>query len=99
MKAALVLEAGHPPVYGDFPEPVPSEGENHITVTAASLSHVTRGRASGTHYSSTGKIPFVVGIDGVGRLDDGSRVYFIMPSAPFWEYGRTIDCEIISVSC
>jgi NADPH:quinone reductase-like Zn-dependent oxidoreductase len=25
----------------------------------------------------------VVGVDGVGRLDDGSRVYFILPRAPF----------------
>ncbi len=83
MKAALVLAAGQPPVYGDFPEPAPSKGENHITVTAASLSHVTRGRASGTHYSSPGNIPFVVGIDGIGRLTDGRRVYFVMPPAPF----------------
>ncbi|HTK11615.1 MAG TPA: zinc-binding alcohol dehydrogenase family protein [Ktedonobacteraceae bacterium] len=83
MKAALVLATGQPPVYGDFPEPVPSQGENHITVAAASLSHVTRGRASGTHYSSSGNLPFVVGIDGVGRLPDGRRVYFVMPPAPF----------------
>ena len=25
----------------------------------------------------------MVGIDGVGRLDDGSRVYFVLPRAPF----------------
>ena len=25
----------------------------------------------------------MVGIDGVGRLDDGSRVYFVMPRAPY----------------
>jgi hypothetical protein len=24
-----------------------------------------------------------VGIDGVGRLDDGHRVYFVLPKAPF----------------
>jgi NADPH:quinone reductase-like Zn-dependent oxidoreductase len=27
-------------------------------------------------------LPFVVGIDGVGRLDDGRRVYFVLPKAP-----------------
>ena len=95
MKAALVLAAGQPPVYGDFPEPVPSEGENHITVTTASLSHVTRGRASGPHYSSSGKMPFVVGVDGVGRLDDGRRVYFVMPSAPF---GSMAEQSIVRAS-
>lgn len=83
MKAALVLEIGQTPVYGDFAAPVPSEEENQVAVTAASLSHVTRSRASGTHYSSSGHMPFVVGIDGVGRLADGRRVYFILPTAPF----------------
>jgi len=38
--------------------------------------------ASGTHYSSSGQLPFVVGIDGVGRLEDGRRVYFALPKAP-----------------
>jgi NADPH:quinone reductase-like Zn-dependent oxidoreductase len=83
MKAALVLQAGQAPVYSDFREPVPSEGEHLIDVTAASLSHVTRGRAAGTHYSTSGQVPFVAGLDGVGRLSDGRRVYFAQPSAPF----------------
>jgi NADPH:quinone reductase-like Zn-dependent oxidoreductase len=83
MKAALILKTGQAPVYGDFPEPDPSEEENRIAVTAASLSHVTRSRASGTHYSTSGQIPFVVGIDGVGRLASGRRVYFVLPTAPF----------------
>jgi NADPH:quinone reductase-like Zn-dependent oxidoreductase len=83
MKAALVLQTGQAPVYSDFPEPVPSEEEHVITVTAASLSHVTRSRASGRHYSASGSLPFVVGIDGVGRLASGRRVYFVLPPAPF----------------
>lgn len=83
MKAALVLQAGQAPVYSDFPAPDPSEGENSIAVTAASLSHVTRSRASGTHYSTASSFPFVVGVDGVGRLADGRRVYFALPTAPF----------------
>jgi NADPH:quinone reductase-like Zn-dependent oxidoreductase len=83
MKAALVLQAGQTPIYSDFREPVPSSGENLIDVTAASLSHVTRGRAAGAHYSTSGQVPFVVGLDGVGRLTDGRRVYFMLPVAPF----------------
>jgi NADPH:quinone reductase-like Zn-dependent oxidoreductase len=82
MKAAIVLEAGRTPVYGDFKEPVPGEGEVRINVSAAALSNVVRSRASGKHYSSSGDLPFVVGIDGVGRLDDGRRVYFVLPQPP-----------------
>jgi NADPH:quinone reductase-like Zn-dependent oxidoreductase len=83
MKAAVVLEAGKAPVYAEFSEPEPAAGESRIAVTAAAISQVVKSRASGQHYSSAGQFPFVVGIDGVGRLDDGSRVYFVLPRAPY----------------
>jgi NADPH:quinone reductase-like Zn-dependent oxidoreductase len=83
MKAAVVTGAGRPPRYADFSEPTLAAGEARITVTAAAISQVVRSRASGQHYSSSGQFPFVAGVDGVGRLDDGSRVYFVMPRAPY----------------
>ncbi len=83
MKAAIVVQAGQTPIYGDFKEPVPAAGEVQVSVSAAALSNVVKSRASGAHYSSSGRLPFVVGIDGVGRLEDGRRVYFALPSPPF----------------
>ena len=83
MKAALVRGAGQPPVYGDYEEPVAGDGERLVTVTAAALSNLVKGRAAGRHYTDSGSFPFVVGVDGVGRLDDGSRAYFLLPRAPF----------------
>ncbi len=83
MKAAIVLSAGQTPVYSDFGEPVASVGEHRIAVTAAAMSHLAKSRASGAHYSSSGRFPFVAGVDGVGRLDDGRRVYFLLPTAPY----------------
>lgn len=83
MRAVIVQGNGQTPVFAEFAEPAPSAGENCITVTATALSPVVRSRASGAHYSSAGMFPFVAGIDGVGRLDDGRRVYFVMPRAPF----------------
>jgi len=87
MKAAIVMEAGKTPVYGDFREPVLTDGlangEVQVTVSAAALSNVVKSRASGAHYSSSGQLPFVVGVDGVGHLADGRRVYFVLPKAPF----------------
>jgi len=83
MKAAIVRTSGRPPVYADFAEPVPCAGESRITVTAAAISPVVKSRASGRHYSSSGQFPFVAGLDGVGRLDDGRRVYFVLPKAPY----------------
>jgi NADPH:quinone reductase-like Zn-dependent oxidoreductase len=82
MKAAIVCGKGQTPIYGDFAEPVPSTDEFQVTVTAAAVSQVVKSRASGAHYSSSGQFPFVAGVDGVGRLDDGRRVYFVLPRAP-----------------
>jgi NADPH:quinone reductase-like Zn-dependent oxidoreductase len=97
MKAAIAKETGQTPIYGDFAEPVPSSGENRITVTAAAISHVVKSRAAGTHYSLSSPFPFVVGIDSVGRLNDGSRVYFILPKAP---YGSMAEQTVVpSAQC
>ena len=89
MKAAVVQKFGQAPVYADFPDSVPIAGEVRVVVTAAALSQVVKSRASGTHYSASGMVPFVVGIDGVGRLDDGRRVYFVMPRAPYGSMSET----------
>jgi NADPH:quinone reductase-like Zn-dependent oxidoreductase len=95
MKAAIVSRPAQTPIYGDFETPVAAPGEYSIAVTAAALSQLVKGRASGAHYSSSGKFPFVVGVDGVGRLDDGRRVYFLLPEAP---YGSMAEKVVIQAS-
>ena len=83
MKAAVVHRTGQLPVFDDFEAPQAGAGEHVVQVTASALSQLARARASGTHYSSSGGFPFVAGVDGVGLSDDGRRVYFVMPRAPF----------------
>ena len=83
MKAALVKGPSATPVYADFTEPTVTEGTARVAVTASALSHITKSRASGKHYSSSGEFPLVPGMDGVGTLEDGKRVYFVLPEAPF----------------
>ena len=83
MKAATVRQPRQTPSYDDFPEPSARAGERLVTVSAAALSPLVRGRASGAHYSSGGDFPFVVGVDGVGKDESGRRVYFLLPRAPF----------------
>lgn len=82
MKAAIVTGAGRAPVFGDLPEPQAGPGECRVAVAASALSHLARGRASGRHYSAGSAFPFVPGVDGVGRRDDGARVAFLLPRAP-----------------
>lgn len=76
MKAAVVSSYSEPPRYADFDEPVPGADEVLAHVTAAGLHPIVKAIASGKHYGSTGKFPFIAGLDGVGRLDDGTRVFF-----------------------
>jgi NADPH:quinone reductase-like Zn-dependent oxidoreductase len=76
MNAAVVHSFSAPPRYDFFAEPVPSGEEILITVSAAGLHPIVKSLAAGTHYISTRELPFVPGIDGAGRLPDGSRVYF-----------------------
>lgn len=78
MGAAVVTSFDEPPHYQDFDVPIPNnEGQVSVDVLAVGLHPRVRTDASGTHYTSSGKLPLVPGIDGVGRLPDGSRVYFV----------------------
>ncbi|HUI85461.1 MAG TPA: zinc-binding alcohol dehydrogenase family protein [Candidatus Binatia bacterium] len=76
MKAAVLHTPGKPPRCEEFPEPVAGDGEVIVQVHGAALKPVDKQLASGTHYASTSTLPCVCGIDGVGHLDDGGRVYF-----------------------
>ena len=49
-----------------------------VDVIAAGLHPRVRSQADGSHYTSTGELPLVPGIDGVGRGADGSLRYFIL---------------------
>jgi NADPH:quinone reductase-like Zn-dependent oxidoreductase len=76
MKAALVQAFDAPPIYTDFDTPTAAAGEQLVTVTAAGLHQVVKSIANGSHYLSAGKLPFIPGVDGVGFLADGTRIYF-----------------------
>lgn len=83
MKAAVVNSFAAPPSFQDFPEPTAGEGEVVIAVEAAALSPIVKSLASGRHYTSGGTTGFVPGVDGVGTDENGRRVYFLFPKAPF----------------
>jgi NADPH2:quinone reductase len=98
MQAAVVSTFDAPPTYSTFPDPVPAEGELPVTVTAAGLHNIVKGLAKGTHYGSAGKLPFVPGVDGVGRLDDGARVYFGAARDPYGTFAeRSLAGRLICI--
>lgn len=77
MKAAVVYRKGEIPQYADIAEPViQNENEVLISVKAAAIKHLDKSRASGKHYSSDdNQTATVIGGDGVGVLEDGTRVF------------------------
>ncbi|HEX4544058.1 MAG TPA: zinc-binding alcohol dehydrogenase family protein [Candidatus Acidoferrum sp.] len=93
MYAAVLNTRGKPPRYEQFPEPTAGEGEVVVHVSAAALKPVDRQMAEGTHYASPRDLPAICGIDGVGRLEDGTRVYFGGPRPP---YGAMAQRTVVS---
>jgi NADPH:quinone reductase-like Zn-dependent oxidoreductase len=83
MNAAVLHTLGKPPRFEEFPEPIPGEGEVIVHVRATALKPVDKQMASGSHYAGPRELPVVCGIDGVGSLDDGTRVFFGGPRRPY----------------
>lgn len=88
MNAAVITSFSAPPSYSTFPDPEPAEGQLIAKVTAAGLHPIVRLLASGTHYGSTGQLPFIPGVDATGRLEDGTRIYFGSLRPPYGTFAE-----------
>jgi hypothetical protein len=79
MHAAVVTSFSHPPRYLDHPEPVArGRDEMVVDVLAAALHPRVRSQAGGSHYTSTGELPLVPGIDAVVRDPRGRIRYTVL---------------------
>ena len=76
MHAAVLHALGKPPFFEEFPDPTPGEGEVLLQVCAAALKPVDKQLAGGKHFASPREFPVVCGTDGLGRLEDGTRMFF-----------------------
>jgi NADPH:quinone reductase-like Zn-dependent oxidoreductase len=76
MKAAVVRVFGQAPRHETVTLPESPDGIV-VDVLASALSPRVRSGATGQHYMSSGVLPLVPGIDGVGQLPDGRRIYFL----------------------
>src|SRR5882757_4402620 len=88
MYAAVVNAFDAPPRYTTFADPAAAEGEKLVNVSAAGLHPIVRALAKGIHYGSSGELPFIAGIDGVGKLEDGTRVFFGIARSPFGTFAE-----------
>jgi NADPH:quinone reductase-like Zn-dependent oxidoreductase len=83
MKAAVLHALGGVPRYEEFADPVAGDDEVMVRVQAAALKPIDRQLARGTHYASPRELPVVCGMDGVGKLEDGTRVFFAAARRPY----------------
>lgn len=88
MKAAVVEAFDRAPRYAEFADPVAGEGEVLVRVSAAGLHPIVRALASGSHYGSTGILPLIPGVDGIGKLADGRRVLFGSSRPPYGTFAE-----------
>ena len=95
MNAAVLRATNQPPHCETFAEPVAKENEVIVHVRAAALKPIDKQMASGSHYAAFRELPVVCGMDGVGCLDDGTRVFFARPRAP---YGSMAQRTVVSRS-
>src|SRR5215475_13340774 len=93
MKAAVLHALGESPRCESFADPQPIEGEVLVRVKAAALKNVEKMMTSGSHYDRIGRLPCVCGLDGVGHLDDGTRVFCGGARPP---YGMMAERVVVS---
>jgi len=79
VKAAVVADFANPPRYEEFPDPVArKEDEVVVEVLAAALHPRVRSQAGGCHYTSTGELPLIPGVDAVVRDPKGKLRYAVL---------------------
>jgi len=83
MKAAIVRKRGAHPEYGEFPDPVVTEGCELVDLVAAGIHPIVRSLATGQHYGSTGSWPLIPGVDAVARTADGALIYTGYVESPY----------------
>jgi NADPH:quinone reductase-like Zn-dependent oxidoreductase len=91
MHAAILRSVGGEPEVGTFDEPTPGEGHVVLNVAVAGVNPIDIRLASGQ--LGQPRVPSVVGLESVGTLDDGSRVYCGASIPPFgsWAQRTLID--------
>lgn len=95
MQAAVLTDYAQPIACGQLPLPQPANDKQALLkMEAASIKQLDKLIAAGKHYRKYPAFPTAVGVDGVGRLPDGQRVYAMGISGMLAQYAlvNLADC-------
>ena len=91
MKAAVLHNFGETPRFEDFPEPPIEQGQLLVHVKAVALENIDKALANGTHFAAQQlipQLPAIVGVDGIGMLEDGRLVGFGGMKSPYGAFAE-----------
>jgi NADPH:quinone reductase-like Zn-dependent oxidoreductase len=91
--AAVVKTLGQIPVYELIDLPPPTTNQVQVKVIATGVHRVVRAIASGRHYVKPKTMPLIPGVDGVGTLSNGKKIYFFSPNGSMSEHVN-VDPEL-----
>ena len=91
---AVVKTLGQAPRYESVELAQPTANQVQVHVIAAGAHRVVRAIASGRHYIKPKTMPLIPGIDGVGTLSNGKKVYFMAMNGSMSEQVN-VDREMI----
>jgi NADPH:quinone reductase-like Zn-dependent oxidoreductase len=91
MRAVILRSAGADPEVGEFDEPVARDGQAVLDVSIAGVNPIDLRLASGQ--LGAPRVPSIVGLEAVGTLPDGRRVYSGSSVSPYgsWAQRTLID--------
>src|SRR4051812_7904572 len=90
MRAAQLKDRSQPPHVEEIEAPEAGDGTVVVQVEAAGLNPVDLTMAAGTYPGGATPVPGGVGREGVGRTDDGRRVYFAGTVAPWGSFAERV---------
>jgi NADPH:quinone reductase-like Zn-dependent oxidoreductase len=109
VRAAVLRIHGEAPSHGEHPDPVATEGQSIVRVTAAPVVPLDLLCASGTSYFGPPEVPYVPGVQGVGVVEQsavvapGTKVFFATQAGmaagdgSFAEWCAVPDADLIAL--
>jgi NADPH:quinone reductase-like Zn-dependent oxidoreductase len=88
VRAALITGYGAAPEIGEVELPVLGPGQVPVSIELAGLNPVDIAIASGKFDAGAPELPYTPGLEGIGTIPDGRRVWFDVPVLPVGSFSE-----------